>query len=73
MINPALQSAIQAMTLDERLELVEFIEGTIDQADVDVTGDQKAVIRSRAAELQAEPTIGLTWDELKARMGTRWA
>jgi len=72
-INSALQSAIQAMTLDERLELVEFIEGTIDQADVDVTGDQKAVIRSRAAELQAEPTIGLTWDELKARMGTRWS
>ncbi len=51
------------MTLDERFELVvKFIEGTIDQADVDVSEGQKGVIRSRAAELQAEPTIGLTWD-----------
>ncbi len=52
MINPALQSAIEAMTLDERFELVEFIEFTIDQADVDVTEEQKAVVQSRASELR---------------------
>jgi len=70
MVNPALQSAIEAMSLDERLELVEYIEGTVP---VDVTERQKATIRSRAAELEADPSIGLSWGELKARLAARRA
>jgi len=35
MVNPALQSAIEAMSLDERLELVEFIEKTVESAPID--------------------------------------
>jgi putative addiction module component (TIGR02574 family) len=73
MVNPALQSAIEAMSLDERLELVEYIESTVDQSQIEVTEEQKALIRSRAAELQADPSIGLTWDELKARVAARRA
>jgi putative addiction module component (TIGR02574 family) len=72
MVNPALQSAIEAMSLDERLELVEYIESTVDSAPIELTEDQKVLIRSRAADLHADPSIGLTWDELDARMGTRW-
>lgn len=72
MVNPALQSAIEAMSLDERLELVEYIESTVESARIEVTEEQKAMIRSRAAELDADPSIGLTWDELDARMGARW-
>lgn len=71
-MNPALQSAIEAMSLDERLELVEYIESTVESVPIEVTEEQKALIRSRAAELQADPSIGLTWDELDARMGSRW-
>ena len=72
MVNPALQSAIEAMSLDERLELVEYIESTVESDPIEVTEEQKAMIRSRAAELDADPSIGLTWDELDARMGARW-
>jgi putative addiction module component (TIGR02574 family) len=72
MVNPALQSAIEAMSLDERLELVEYIESTVESVPIEATDDQQAMIRSRAAELQADPSIGLTWDELDARMGSRW-
>ncbi len=71
-MNSALQSAIEAMSLDERLELVEYVESTVDSAPIGVTEEQKAMIRSRAAELQGDPSIGLTWDELDARMGSRW-
>jgi putative addiction module component (TIGR02574 family) len=63
-VNPALQSAIEAMSLAERFELVEYIESTVESAPIEVTGEQKAMIRSRAAELQADLSIGLTWDEL---------
>ncbi len=69
-MNPALQSAIEAMSLDERLELVEYIEGTVP---VDVTEQQMATVRSRAAELEADPSIGLSWGELKARLAARRA
>ena len=70
MVNPTLQSAIEAMSLDERMELVEYIESTVESAPVEVTEEQKSTIRSRAAELQADPSIGLTWNELKARLAT---
>lgn len=73
MVNPALQSAIEAMSLEERFELVEYIESTVESEPIEVTEDQKALIRSRAAELQADPSIGLTWEELKARLDTRRA
>lgn len=73
MVNPALQSAIEAMSLHERLELVEYIESTVESEPIAVTDEQKAMIRSRAAELQAEPSIGLTWDELKTRLAARRA
>jgi len=73
MVSPALQSAIEAMSLDERLELVEYIESTIESEPIELPEDAKAMIRSRAAELEADPSIGLTWDELQARLGSRWA
>ena len=73
MVNPALQSAIEALSLDELLELVEYIESTVESSPIEVTDEQKVTIRSRAAELQADPSIGLTWDELNARIGSRWA
>ena len=73
MVNPALQSAIEAMSLDERLELVEYIETTVESEPIEVTDEQKAMIRSRAAELQTDPSIGLTWDELKTRLAARRA
>lgn len=72
MVNPALQSAIEAMSLDERLELVEYIETTVEQSQIEVTDEQKSLVRSRASDLQADPSIGLTMDELDARLGRRW-
>jgi len=73
MVNPALQTAIEALSLDERLELVEYIESTVESSPIEVTEEQKAMIRSRAAELEADPAIGLTWDGLKARLAARRA
>ena len=73
MVNPALQTAIEALSLDERLELVEYIESTVESSQIEVTEEQKTMIGSRAAELQVDPSIGLTWDEIKARVAARRA
>jgi putative addiction module component (TIGR02574 family) len=55
------------------LELIEYIESTIEPEPIDVTDDQKAMLGSRAAELLTNPSIGLTWDELKTRLAARGA
>lgn len=71
MIEPDLQAAIDALSVGERLELVAYIESTVERSQVAVTEEQESHIRSRAGELQDAPSIGLTWEELDARMG-RW-
>lgn len=72
MVDTALQSAIAGMSVDERLELVEYIEGTVDQSTLEVPDEQKDLIRGRAAEFAADASIGLSWSELDARLGTKW-
>lgn len=73
MVNPALQSAIEAMSLDERLELVEFIESTVESDSIELTAAEVLLLRSRASELQDDPSMSLTWDELKSRVAARRA
>jgi hypothetical protein len=58
MVNAAPQSAIEVMILDERWEPVECIESTFVCEPIDVSDEQKAMIRSRAAELQADRRPG---------------
>ena len=70
MVHPALQSAIEAMSLDERLELVEFIQSTVESKAIELTTAEMLLIRSRASELHQDPSMSLTWDELKARLTT---
>lgn len=72
-VNPALQPAIEALSLEERLELVEYIESTVAAASQGLTEAQKTMIRSRHAELEADPAIGLSWAELDSSIGSRWA
>lgn len=50
-----------------------LLERTIESESVEISELKKAVVRSRAAELEADPSIGLTWDALDARRASRWA
>jgi putative addiction module component (TIGR02574 family) len=74
MVSPALQAAVRAMTWDERLELLVFIEQSFEDEDTDVelTDEVKEMIRGRDADMDADPTIGVPWDEAKARLTAKW-
>jgi len=39
---------------------------------INAAEEHKILVQSRAAELQADPSIGMTRDELNARMGPQW-
>lgn len=72
MVDTAIQSAIAAMSIDERLELVEYIEGTVDQSTLEVPDEQKDLIRGRAHDFAADPSVSLSWSELDVRLGDKW-
>ena len=59
---------IAALSLDERLRLVEAIWETIDeeQLNPDLTEVQKDILDRRINELDASPDNVLTWEEIKA-------
>ena len=73
MVNPALLSEIEAMSVEDRIELVDIIESSMEDVEIPLSDEQKQLIRSRAAELRSDPSIGLTWDELTARLAARRA
>lgn len=48
-----------------------LLERTIESESVEISELKKTVVRSRAAELEADPSIALAWDELDARLASR--
>lgn len=71
MVSPFVQSAINAMSVDERLDLMAYIESTVESAEGVLNNAEVGLIRSRAADLDADPAIALSWDDLKARLAAR--
>jgi putative addiction module component (TIGR02574 family) len=69
-----LQQAIRGLSPLELVELRAVIDGALDQERVSVesTDEQKAMIASRAAELAADPSVGLTSEEMTAWMREEW-
>ena len=57
-----LLASVAALSEDERVELVGYIEQTLD-APVAPTDAQQVEIERRVAELKANPELGLTKDE----------
>jgi putative addiction module component (TIGR02574 family) len=62
----------QASTLsvDDRIQLAQAIWESIPEEarTPNLTDDQKAELDSRLAELQADPGIGLTWEQIRAQV-----
>lgn len=70
-----MSSAMIAMGIDklsvpERISLVQDIWDSIpdDEQPVELSDGQKSTLLSRLAELDADPTNVLTWEQIKARV-----
>lgn len=66
MVNPALQATIEAMSEDERVELVEFIEQSLAGEGPALTDEQRGVLRSRRHD--SDPANWRTPEETAARL-----
>lgn len=70
MVQPFDLAAIAALSIDERIALVQAIWDTI-AAETDqlpLSDSQKCELDRRLAELDANPENVLTWEEIKARI-----
>ena len=73
MVQPIDFSAITALSIDERIALVQAIWDSI-AAETDqlpLTDPQKREFDRRIADLDANPENVLTWEEIKARVRGR--
>jgi len=64
MVNSTLQRTVAALSRDERVELRDFIDFTLSSSAPELTQQQKDTIGRRAAEMEADPSLGLNWDDV---------
>lgn len=68
MVIPELLTAAEALDEDEQRALAEALSQFADDDDIEVTEEQQKLIRTRHEEMNADPTIGLTREQGRARM-----
>jgi hypothetical protein len=61
MVRPDLQSAIEAMSLGERLELIQYIESTIESEPIEFTAESSRVPTSRPISPRTPMTTSPRW------------
>ncbi|MDR1790135.1 MAG: hypothetical protein LBR20_00445 [Propionibacteriaceae bacterium] len=59
MVALALQEAIASLDREQRLELRDYLDSTMDSTDVTLTAEDEQLIRDRAAELDADPAAAV--------------
>ncbi|HEX4295772.1 MAG TPA: addiction module protein [Rhizomicrobium sp.] len=57
---------------EERAELIEELWESVEEDDFFLTDEQAAEIERRAAELEADPSIGIPWEEIRADLRKRF-
>lgn len=64
---------IKKLDVNDRLWLAQAIWDTIEEAEVpgELTDDQKEDLGRRMKELDENPSIGLTWEQLEERVRSR--
>lgn len=73
MVSGVLQATVDALSFEERAELADYITETLDPADFRLTSEQEEILSRRIASMEADPSMGLPWSEIKARFEAKWA
>lgn len=72
-MNKALLKELLELTPEERIELAEELWDSIEPQDMPpLTADQKEEIERRLAEHRRDPGTAITWEEVKARLQSRF-
>lgn len=56
----------------ERVDVIDLLERSLISSESDLTEEEKSIVRQRDAEMDADPSLGLSWEELDARLQDKW-
>ena len=73
MVNVTLQRTVDALSMEDRASLLEYLERTSNFSDTTLTEEQLAIIAGRDAEMEANPSIGISEDEFMSKLRAKWA
>ena len=65
------QFGIDRLPVAERLELAELIWESIGEPPIRLSDEQRDELHRRDSEMDADPSIGLTWTQIRARVEAR--
>jgi putative addiction module component (TIGR02574 family) len=57
---------------EERLQIVEVLWDSIADEDLPLTDEQASELQRRMDELENDPSIGIPWEDVKARLRERF-
>jgi len=63
--------AIRKLTIDERLELVDRLCGSIEEETIEISPELRRELERRLAAADANPNSGSPWDDVRARIQDR--
>ncbi len=72
MVDQVLQESLGSLSLAERVDVIDFLQRSIVPDSPHLTDAEKDRIRRRDAEMDADPSIALTWEELDSRLRPAW-
>jgi len=72
MVSAALRETVDALSVEEQVSLLEYLERVVGAGDADLTNEQLATVRRRDAEMDAVPSLGVSEEEFFARLEAKW-
>jgi len=72
MVSPTIYEAVDALSVEDRMSLLEYLERTVGVDDMTLTDEQLATLDRRDAEMDADPALGVSEDEFFARLEAKW-
>ncbi|MDR0783588.1 MAG: hypothetical protein LBE83_07520 [Propionibacteriaceae bacterium] len=72
MVSQTLQRTVDALSVEDRVGLLEYLERTTAFTDTVLTEDQLAMIARRDAEMDADPLLGVSEEEFMSTLRARW-
>ena len=67
-----LRDAVTALSVAEQVELRDFIDVRLAAQIPILTERQRATVQERAAELDADPSLAVPWEEINAELVTEF-
>jgi len=72
MVSSALRETVDALSAEDQVSLLEYLERIVGVDDVELSDEQLATLDRRDAEMDVDPSLGVSRNEFIARLKAKW-